>query len=164
MPLSDFRRAPANADVVVEPDSDPAAWISSKWLKEAGSEADRAKIREWCLALANAPADSVLNAQESVEAFPAYLLAVLPNELTTAFLRSTGRAIGCSTAQGIAVLSLRDDRLFTAGSTTVLSLLNGWAGEWRSSGCPGYEQLVPTAERGSDGWIIRARLRAYPSD
>jgi hypothetical protein len=96
---------------------------------------------------------------ESAEAFRAYLLAVFPEGLTTAYLRSTGRAIGYSTREGAAFVSLRDGRLYASEHEGVAEILTGWVAEWRWQGCPGFNALEPIAEQREDGWSVRVKFR-----
>jgi protein-L-isoaspartate(D-aspartate) O-methyltransferase len=157
--LQEFGKAPADADVIVEPDSDPVTWLSAIWLREAVSQSELARLRARCLGIDEAAGVALLAAGESSEAFRAYLLAVFPEGLTTACLLFTGRAGGYSTREGAAFVSLRDGRLYASGHESAVGTVIEWAAEWRSRGCPGFEELEPIAKQGADGWSVCVKLK-----
>ena len=158
-PLSDWGKAPDQADVVIDADRDPATWVSAPWLRGAGAgapQAEAARLRHLCLS--HSVGAGPLSSQEDVGAFRAYLLASLPDGLTTALLQQTGRLIGCSNTESVALLSLRGGALAEAGDGSATRELVRWVEDWRARGRPDFDQVRPDVEQTAHGWTVRARL------
>ena len=155
-PLFDWGKAPDEADVVVEAERDPATWVSAQWLRRGNVEAKATRLRDLCFSLSVRA--SPLSSREGVDALRAYLLAALPEGLTTAFLQATGRAIDCSNAESLALLSLRDGTLAEAGDGSATTELMRWVEDWRARGRPDFDQMKPSVEQTAQGWTVRARL------
>jgi hypothetical protein len=156
-PVCAWSNAPEQADIVIQADSDPATWVSARWLREGKTEIDKTRLRHQCFSLSTHP--SLLSSQESIDSLRGYLLACLPEGLTTAFLEPIGRAIGCSNRESIALLSLRDGVLAEAGNGAAANELMLWIEDWRARGHPGFDDVEPSVEQTEQGLTVRARLK-----
>ena len=152
-PRDDWGKAPDEADLVLDPDSDPATWISTEWLRESTSASDRERFIENLHALS--VSENTTLPLASVGSFRAYLLSVCPDGLTTAYLNTAGRAIGYSDTQGAALLSLHNASLHQVGNGEARNELLRWTADWQARGSPGFEAVLPVTKPTVDGWQVR---------
>jgi len=147
---------PENADLVLAPatNDEAASWLSAGWLR-GGTQSANA-LRDLCFSVRQDP--TPLAPGEDPEAFRAYLLARRPDSLLTAFLPMIGRAIGCGSAAGFALICLRDGALARTGDDAATPLLLRWLAHWRAEERPGFAQTRPILEPTAEGWTARAAL------
>lgn len=148
-PLWDWAQPPSLADVVSS-----NGWLSSRWLRHTDA-ADHMRELMQQLTLGRTP----LKENESVQAFRAYMLAEAPEELTTAQIPQLGLAFGCSQPGSLALVASNGDAYAKSGDSHADAILRSWQDAWRGRSQPGFERLLPTPERTSLGWRIRAAFQ-----
>ncbi|WP_160150558.1 TfuA-like protein [Nonomuraea solani] len=147
------------ADVVLEAgdededEDEPPFWLSGHWLTEIAPDERRAIARAFLRDRSDV--HSPVTDDENVQAFHAYLMAVNPAPLTTAFVPGLGMCVGAGSPAGVALVPTRQSGYFRCGSDDELRDL---LGAWRAAGRPGFGELVPVVHPAESGYRITVEL------
>jgi protein-L-isoaspartate(D-aspartate) O-methyltransferase len=144
------------ADILLTNNKEPYLGISSQWLKDLELK-DRTKYIHKLFSV-NISHENLFNSDEDINDFKVFLLAKNPDGLTTMFSKEYGSTFGFSESKGLALVSLRTKKCIYNGNPSSLDILKDWIKDWRNSGQPGYEQLIPYVEKTNNGWRISLKL------
>lgn len=133
-------------------------WVSGAWTRNGdGVRAAEALVARMAAGVGTGPGP--LAAGESVRDFHTYLYAMRPKGLSMFGLGTRGWAPGHGCERDAAAL-LGDGSLVTTTDAGSVAEVRRWAEQWRLSGSPGAEVLVPVLEQARGGWLVRARVPA----
>jgi protein-L-isoaspartate(D-aspartate) O-methyltransferase len=141
-----------DADVVLKEGDEVVAWVSTEWLRK-GEE-----LKEWFEILRKARSKTpLIERGDEVNQFRAFLLAMLPDGLTTAFLHRTF-FIGISDPSGFALMDLEGQMYLEEGSKEIARRMGELTTQWFNIGKPSYEMMRPVIRTNGDKSWVRLEL------
>ncbi|WP_194830716.1 protein-L-isoaspartate O-methyltransferase family protein [Laceyella tengchongensis] len=137
-----------DADVVLKEGNEVVTWASAEWLRR-GEEP-----KEWIDMLKKAnPKSPLIEGGDEANQFRAFLLAMLPDGLTTAFLHRSF-FIGISDPSGFALIDLDGQMHLEEGSKEIANRLGNLITQWLNRGKPSYDSMRPAIRTaGGKSWV-----------
>ncbi|AUS07479.1 hypothetical protein C1X05_00465 [Laceyella sacchari] len=142
-----------DADFVLKEGDEVVTWVSTEWLRK-GEE-----TKEWVEMLRKArPKAPLIEGGDEANQFRAFLLAMLPDGLTTAYLHRTF-FIGISDPSGFALIDLDGQMYLEEGSKEIANRMENLTIQWVNTGKPSYESMRPVIRTNGDKSWVRLELK-----